>query len=473
MKIKFNHMSRWAAAPASLLALTVVAGCGDPGQAGGPAGDESSAGASAEPAARETTEASGAAPRLAVTYDGGVMVLDSESLEVLDTFPAEGFNRLNPAGDNRHLFLTEGDSFRLLDLGTWSEPHGDHAHAYTTDPLLTEQRITGSHPGHLVNHDGRSLAFFDGTGEMHLFDPANLSADSPIDTTVTTTDEAHHGVAVPRADDSTVVTIGDEESRSGVKIVDEAGETVAENTDCPGVHGEAVAEGGVITVGCEDGLIIIDGEEIRKVDSPDDYGRIGNQFGSEHSPVVLGDYKVDEDAELERPTRVTLTDTRSGELRLVDLPASYSFRSLARGPQGEALVLGTDGKLRVIDPASAEVTREIEVAEPWEEPVEWQEPRPTVHVAGDEVLVTEPGTQTLHVVDIGAGEVTRSSELPEVPNEVGSASGKAPAADHAHDHGDHEGHDHGDEGHGHEGHDHGHEHSEDDHDHGDHEGHDH
>lgn len=63
MKIKFNHMSRWAAAPASLLALTVVAGCGDPGQAGGPAGDESSAGASAEPAARETTEAAGAAPR--------------------------------------------------------------------------------------------------------------------------------------------------------------------------------------------------------------------------------------------------------------------------------------------------------------------------------------------------------------------------------------------------------------------------
>lgn len=465
MKIKLNHSSRWVAAPASLLALTVVAGCGAPGQTGGPAGDGSSAGASAEPSARETSEAAGAAPRLAVTYDGGVMVLDGESLEVLDTFPAAGFTRLNPAGDNRHLFLTEGDSFRLLDLGTWSEPHGDHAHAYTTDPLLTEQRIEGSHPGHLVHHDGRSLAFFDGTGEMHLFDPANLSADSPIDTTVTTTDEAHHGVAVPRADHSTVVTIGDEESRSGVKIVDEAGETVAENTDCPGVHGEAVAAGGVITVGCEDGLLIVDGDEIRKVDSPDDYGRIGNQFGSEHSPVVLGDYKVEEDAELERPTRVTLTDTGSGELRLVDLPASYSFRSLARSPEGEALVLGTDGALRVIDPASAEVTQEIEVTAAWEEPTEWQDPRPTIHVAGEQVLVTEPGTQTLHVVDLAAGEVTRSSELPEVPNEVGSASGEAPAA--SHDHGDHEGHE------GHEG-----EESHEDHDHGghgehDHEGHEH
>ena len=62
MKIKLNHMSRWAAAPASLLALTVVAGCGAPGQASGPAGDESSAGASAEPSTRETNEAAGASP---------------------------------------------------------------------------------------------------------------------------------------------------------------------------------------------------------------------------------------------------------------------------------------------------------------------------------------------------------------------------------------------------------------------------
>lgn len=426
MKIKLNHSSRWVAAPASLLALTVVAGCGAPGQTGDPAGDGSSAGASAEPSDRETSEAAGAAPRLAVTYDGGVMVLDGESLEVLDTFPAAGFTRLNPAGDNRHLFLTEGDSFRLLDLGTWSEPHGDHAHAYTTDPLLTEQRIEGSHPGHLVHHDGRSLAFFDGTGEMHLFDPANLSADSPIDTTVTTTDEAHHGVAVPRADHSTVVTIGDEESRSGVKIVDEAGETVAENTDCPGVHGEAVAAGGVITVGCEDGLLIVDGDEIRKVDSPDDYGRIGNQFGSEHSPVVLGDYKVEEDLdddEIERPERVSLTNTATGELQLVDLDASYSFRSLGRGPDGEALVLGTDGKLHVIDPESGDVIDSWEVIDPWEEPVEWQEPSPTLFVQGDRAYVTEPETNEIHAVALSTGEVVGSVELDEAPNELTGVTG--------------------------------------------------
>src|SRR3546814_16304356 len=63
----------------------------------------------------------------------------------------------------------------------------------------------------------------------------------------------------------------------------------------------------------------------------DSYGRIGNQAGSQASPVLLGDYKTDPDAELERPTRISLIDTRTAKIRLVDLPTSYSFRSLGRG----------------------------------------------------------------------------------------------------------------------------------------------
>src|SRR5690625_7399009 len=83
---------------------------------------------------------------------------------------------------------------------------------------------------------------------------------------------------------------------------------------------------------------------------------MGNQAGSEQSPVVLADYKVDKNAELERPTRVALINTEKSTddaISLVDVDASYSFRSLGRGPNGEALVLGTDGNLRIIDPETA------------------------------------------------------------------------------------------------------------------------
>ncbi len=157
--------------------------------------------------------------------------------------------------------------------------------------------------------------------------------------------------------------------------------------------------------------------------SPDAYGRIGNQAGSEASPVVLGDYKTDPDAELERPTRVALVDTRTAQLRLVDLPASYSFRSLGRGEDGEALVLGTDGALHVIDPETGTLERSVPVVAPWEEPLEWQQPRPTLHVLDGTAYVTEPATRQVHAVDVVTGEVWQSADVGVVPNELAGVTG--------------------------------------------------
>ena len=73
-----------------------------------------------------------------------------------------------------------------------------------------------------------------------------------------------------------------------------------------------------VTLGCEDGILVFRDGAFTKVASPDAYGRIGNQAGSPASPVVLGDYKTDPDADLERPETVALVDTRTAEIRLVD-----------------------------------------------------------------------------------------------------------------------------------------------------------
>jgi outer membrane protein assembly factor BamB len=232
-----------------------------------------------------------------------------------------------------------------------------------------------------------------------------------------------------------------------------------------------MAEGETVVIGCEDGALIYADGEITKVSSPDEYGRIGNQAGSDVSPVVLGDYKSDPDAELERPTRVSLIDTTTGELTLVDLPSSYTFRSLARGDDGEALVLGTDGQIHVIDPATGELTASYPVIDEWEEPAEWQEPRPAIFTLDGSAYVTDPATNTIYAVDIETGEVWNEATLDVTPNELSGISGAVEAGSTefgGEDDGDHEGHDHGGEDDGdHEGHDHG------DEDDGDHEGHDH
>lgn len=215
-----------------------------------------------------------------------------------------------------------------------------------------------------------------------------------------------------------VTTLGDEEERVGAMALDADGAETTRNEECPGVHGEATAEDEAVVIGCEDGVLIYKDGEFTKVDGLDDYSRIGNQAGSEESPIVLGDYKTDPDAELERPERIALIDTAEAELSVVDLPSSYTFRSLGRGPDGEGLVLGTDGSLHVIDPEAGEVVDSIEIMDSWEEPLEWQDPRPALFVRGETAYVSDPATEQIHAVDLATGEITASVTLDEVPNEL-------------------------------------------------------
>ena len=407
-----------------LLATLVVLGASACGTAtdAGPAPADGSEPTDGEATTEDDgTEAASATPRLAVTHDGGVMVVDVTSGEVVADEPMEGFVRVSPAGDGRHALVSGNLGWQVLDLGSWGDDHGDHAHHYTGDAGLTGVLLEAAEAGHVVVHDGITTLFDDGTGTITVFDPEDL-ADGAPEVTTATTDEAHHGVAVQLADRNLLMTVGDEESRSGVRLVGPSGTALAETDDCPGVHGEAFAEDAAV-FGCEDGAVVVDGRDIAKVSSPDPYGRIGNQAGSDVSPILLGDYKTDPDAELERPTQVSLIDTRDASLRLVDLGTSYSFRSLARGPEGEALVLGTDGAIHVIDPESGERAGTIDVVGRWREPLDWQQPRPALHVVGETAYVTDPRRDRVHVVDLDRGTVTASLDLPHTPNEIVANAG--------------------------------------------------
>ncbi|WP_150236485.1 zinc metallochaperone AztD [Nocardiopsis quinghaiensis] len=336
------------------------------------------------------------------TYDGGLYVLDGQTLEVVGDIPLEGFNRINPAGDERHVLVSTPEGFQVLDA---------------VGAELTDALFPADSPGHVVRHAGRTVLFADGSGEITAFDTGALGDGLP-ETDVRTAEEAHHGVAVELADGETLLTLGDEEERVGAVVLDAAGEEVARSEECPGVHGESTAGGETVVIGCEDGVLIYQEGGFTKVDSPDAYGRIGNQAGSGESPIVLGDYKTDPDAELERPERIALVDTTEASLSLVDLPSSYTFRSLGRGPGGEALVLGTDGGLHVIDPEEGEVVDGIEVMDEWREPLEWQQPRPALFVRGGTAYVSDPATKQVHSLDLGSGEVTASVTLEEAPNEL-------------------------------------------------------
>ncbi|KAB2342349.1 zinc metallochaperone AztD [Actinomadura rudentiformis] len=339
---------------------------------------------------------------LVTTYDGGLQILDRTTLKVVQDIPLPGFNRVNAAGDGRHVLVSTATGFRVLDAA---------------GATLRTEEFAAPKPGHVVRHAGRTVLFSDGTGKITTFDPRELGTALPKVTTHDS-EHPHHGVAIQLKNGELVATLGTEDKRTGIRVLSPDGKEITRNEQCPGVHGEATAKDEAVVIGCETGVLIYAGGKITKVESPDEYGRIGNQAGHEESPIVLGDYKVDADAELERPERISLIDTTTGKLRLVDLGASYTFRSLGRGPHGEALVLGTDGALRVIDPESAKVTKKIKIQAPWKEPIEWQEARPALYVNGDTAYVTDPATKKLHAVNIETGKIKITADLPHTPNEI-------------------------------------------------------
>ncbi|MYQ40784.1 MULTISPECIES: zinc metallochaperone AztD [unclassified Streptomyces] len=385
---------RRAAAVSALLAASVaLSACGsdDKASTAGAAGKASDA-----PASRVTDP-------IVTTYDGGLYVLDGTTLKLAEDIPLDGFNRVNPAGDDRHVMVSTATGFRVLDAA---------------GRKLTAVEFEGSKPGHVVRHAGKTILFADGTGVVTVFDPEDLGGGTKPGTETYTSAAPHHGVAIQLADGKLVTTLGTEEKRVGIAVLDKERKEITRSEECPGVHGEAAARGEAVVIGCEDGVLVYKDGAIKKVKSPAAYGRIGNQAGSEESPVVLGDYKKDKDAELERPEQVSLIDTETGTMRLVDIGTSYTFRSLARGPHGEALVLGTDGRIHVIDPTTGKVTRKISALGAWQEPLDWQQPRPALFVRDHTAYVSDPSSRKLMAIDLESGKQVASTELPKAPDEL-------------------------------------------------------
>jgi len=367
------------------------------------------------------TEETPQTSRVSLTYDGGILVLDGTTLEVEADIPLEGFNRLNPAGDGRHALVTTTAGFQVLDLGTWTDSEGSHVAA----PKLTDLVFEAEAAGHVVRHDGKTILFADGTGDTTIFETAALLEGGLPETEVVVSEEAHHGVAIELADGTLLTTLGNSDTRTGVRALDASRSEVDRNEQCPSVHGEGAAANEVAVFGCSDGVLIYDSGEFVKVQSPDVYGRTGNQYVSETSTIAVGDYNSDPDSEGYLLTELVFIDTVAKTSSVVDLPegVSYTWRGVGRGPSNEVLVLSSDGSLYQLDETTGDVTNSWAVIDPWESPVEWQDAHPALTINGSIAYVTEPATNEIHAIDLTTGDVTVSATLDAAPNEIAVVTG--------------------------------------------------
>jgi len=406
-----RHTLAGSAVAASLTLLLTA--CGGSSEASDEASDGASSGSG---------DSSGAAP-LAVSYAGGIAVLDGETLEPVEEYDAEEFTRLNPAGDGRHVLVTTSEGFQVLDTRT---------------PELTDRVFAAEAAGHVVRHAGRTVLYADGTGETTVFDTDALaeSGEELPETTTYTAPEAHHGVSIVLEDGTLVTTVGNEETRSGAVALAEhdgayhADDEIASSDQCPGIHGEGTAAGEAVVFGCEDGALLFTDGAFRKLQAPDAYGRMGNAYVSEDSPHIVGDYNAAPDDEGYLLDQAVLIDTAAATYRVVDLPkgVEYTWRGVVRGPEEKAYVLGTDGAIHVLDPATGEFGESFPVVDPWEGPSDWQVPHPALAIGADgkTAYVADPADKEVHAVDLTTGEVTATAQLDHEPNEMASTLGCPP-----------------------------------------------
>ncbi|GAB2528515.1 zinc metallochaperone AztD [Paramicrobacterium agarici] len=365
-------------------------------------------------AAGDTDTAHGSSDaRIAVSYEGGIAVIDAETLEVVEQFDSEQFTRLNAFGDGRHVAVTTSKGFQVLDTAT---------------PELTDLVFDATAAGHVVRHAGKTVLFDDGTGTTTIVDTEGLlQSDGSLPETQTyTAESAHHGVSIVLDDGTLVTTVGTEESRTGAVALhphDDHWHEAASSDECPGIHGEGTAADEAVIFGCENGALLFHDGEFTKFTAPDDYGRMGNAYVSETSAIVVGDYKSDPDAEGYLLNAMTLIDTAAGTYDVVDLPdeVQYTFRDVVRGPDDNAYILSSDGSIHVLDPTSGELVDAFPVIDPWEGPSEWQDAHPAIVTDGEVGYVTEPSANALHVVDLATGEVLTTAEFEFTPNEVAVA----------------------------------------------------
>ena len=312
----------------------------------------------------------------------------------------------------------------MLDTGTWTAD----GTSQTAEPELTDLVFDAPTPGHVVRHGEKTILFSDGTGDTTIFDSAALldvSKNGLPEAEVVPAPAAHHGVSIELEDGTLLTTIGTSEGRSGVRVLDGSRDEIARNEECPSVHGEGTVKNEVAVFGCSDGVLVYENGEFTKIQAPDAYGRTGNQYVTETSSIAVGDYNSDPDREGVLLEQLTLVDTVAKTTKIVTLPggAGYTWRDVARGPSDEAIILGSDGALHILDPETGEFGASYPVIGAWEGPAEWQDAHPALVVLGGIAYVTEPATDSIFAVDVATGEVVSSAELPATPNEIAVVTG--------------------------------------------------
>lgn len=395
---------------ALLTSTTLLAACGAPDSSPS-AGGSSPTGTTPSADAGKKTSTSHPEPRIVVAHPDRVEVLDAEDLSPITSFEVASSPYLALGPDNRHVFTLEHQQkqVRVVDSGTWTDAHGDHGHSYLTDPSRLGYTLKGT-AYHAVAGDGRAVVWNDDQGSISVFDAEDFE-DGSVEPKTIELNDVHHGVAVPLSDGGYLASFSKNEEPVGVVKLDATGKELDRYEGCTHLHGESHAGESAYAFGCSDGIMVVDSKGAKKVAAPVKGTGASQLVGDGSSPVVAANVSGD-DPKL--ATKLALYDTAKGTAKVVDIGVEFSRLAAS---DGQAVVIGTDGNLHVVELATAKV-RTVKATDAWTKPKEFLDPRPQVAVAGDHAWVTDPMTKQILVIDLTTGKKVTSASVKGQPDQI-------------------------------------------------------
>lgn len=357
---------------------------------------------------------------------------------------------------------SDHDVVNFIDSGISLHAHGDHSDIDIEDPEAVEATLTGPRPFHVIDHDGKVVINFDRGGYAEIVDAHELS-HGELESTRLPQARAHHGFAAPVGKHWVTTVASDAPvegdaapKRVGMQTVNEDGTPVGEVATCTGIHGEAFS-GAFLAAGCDEGVLTVtagsDAPTFEMLGYPDDLPagqKTGTLLGAKSMQVFLGNYGA--------AGLVVVDPADEPHFRYIELPFRRIDFALDPANARFGYALTEDGTLHQVDILDGKVAKSERVTESYSMDGHWNDPRPRLAMAGDEIVMSDPKAGLVRRIAKDTLQEAGTIKVEGMPYNIAVAGGSGKV------HEGEEGHDHShDDGHAHD-HDKGHDHA---HDHGD------
>lgn len=322
---------------------------------------------------------------------------------------------------------SDNDAVHFFKSGIEFQDHGDHSDIEVTEPKAISTVLTGPRPFHLVDHGGKVAINYDKGGYAEILDAHQLS-HGEVNPVKFPQSRAHHGFVAPLGSVwlSTVASDAPVEGdasvpRLGLRAFTEDGRPAGDLTTCTGIHGEAFS-GAYLAAGCKEGVLTAtagaNGVSYKMLDYSAELpagATTGTLLGATGIQVFLGNYG---------PKGLVVVDpVDAPHFRYIELPFRRVDFVLDPTKPATGYVLTENGALHRVDLLKGEITASAKVTEAYSMDGHWNDPRPRLAMAGDDIVMTDPNAGLLRIISAKTLEEEETVQVKGTPYNLAVVGG--------------------------------------------------